>query len=301
MLDFRDFEFAYTHVIVVDATVRDSDLPILPHNRNDHTLASHSRPSISILFLWTLATALLIASCSGASRTTDAPTMPDRFPNHSPDQIRTQILGASDTIQSYAAKARVAVQSPDEDRSFNAVVRHRRADSLFMRVSLFGVEGGRLLLTRDSVFFYDTRNAVLRVGPVKAVQQLFPAPVSSDDFFQNMLGLLAPPRAKEWSLQADNSLYYVSSSTNRKHYTVDPTRWRVVRYEERSHTGTVVQKRLFSDFRPVDGLLLPAQVIFQQPAADLRARVKYREMTLNPSDPSFSLDVPSQVPRRPFR
>lgn len=264
-------------------------------------MSSHPRPSVSTLFLWTLGTALLIASCSGASRTADAPDLPDRFPDHSPDQIRTQILGASDTIQSYSAKARVAVQSPDQDRSFNAVVHHRRGDSLFMRVSLFGIEGGRLLVTRDSVFFYDTRKSVLRVGPVEAVQQLFPAPVSSDDFFQNMLGLLAPTRAADWSLQADSSLYYVSSSTDREHYTVDPTRWRVVRYEERVESETVVQKRLFSDFRPVDGVLLPAQVIFQQPTANLRARIKYQEMTLNPPDLSFSLDVPSQVPRRPFR
>jgi outer membrane lipoprotein-sorting protein len=251
--------------------------------------------------MWTLGTALLLASCSGPSRTTGAPALPDRFPNHSTDQIRTQILGASDTIQSYSAKARVAVQSPDQDRSFNAVVHHRRGGSLFMRVSLFGVEGGRLLVTRDSVFFYDTRNSVLRVGPVEDVQQLFPAPVSSDDFFQNMLGLLAPTRTADGSPQADSSLYYVSDATDQEQYTVDPTRWRVVRYEERSESGTIVQKRVFSDFRPVEGVLLPAQVMFQQPAADLQARVEYQEMTLNPSDLSFSLDVPSQVPRRPFR
>lgn len=264
-------------------------------------MSPHSRPSLSILFLWTLGTALLITSCSGASRTADAPDLPDRFPDHSPDQIRTQIRGASDTIHSYTAKARVAVQSPSENRSFNALVRHRRADSLFMRVSLFGVEGGRLLLTRDSVFFYDTRKSVLRVGPVEEVQQLFPAPVSSDDFFQNMLGLLAPARATDWSLQADSSLYYVSGPTDREHYTVDPTRWRVVRYERRSESGTVIQKRMFSNFRPVEGVLLPAQLMFQQPTANLRARVQYQEMILNPSDLSFSLDVPSQVPRRPFR
>lgn len=227
--------------------------------------------------------------------------MPDRFPNHSAEQIRGQILGATDTLHSYTAKARVRVQSPDENRTFNAVVRHRRADSLFMRVSLFGIEGGRLLLTRDSVFFYDTRKAVLRVGPLEDVQQIFPAPVSSADFFRTMLGIVAPDPSTAWSLQADSSLYYVSSSTDRRRYMVDPTRWRVVRYEERSANGAVVQKQLFSDFRPVNGLLLPARVAFHRPTADLRAAVTYQEMTLNPSSLSFDFDVPSQVPRKPFR
>ena len=227
--------------------------------------------------------------------------MPEGFPNHSPGQIEQLILGASDTIQSYTAKARVTVQSPEQNRTFNATVRHRRADSLFMRISLFGVEGGRLLLTRDSVFFYDTRNAVLRVGPVEAVQNIFPAPVSSDDFFQNMLGLLAPDPSTSWSLEADSSLYYLSDPNDRVHQTVDPTRWRVVRYEERTASGTVVEKRIFSGFRSVEGILLPNQAIFQRPEADVRATVRYQEMTLNPKRLSFALNVPSQVPRRSFR
>jgi len=170
-----------------------------------------------------------------------------------------------------------------------------------MRISLFGVEGGRLLITRDSVFFYDTRNAVLRVGPVEAVQNIFPAPVSSDDFFQNMLGLIAPDPSTSWSLEADSSLYYLSGSNDRVQQTVDPTRWRVVRYEEKSSNGTVLEKRVFSGFRPVEGVLLPAQAIFQRPAAELRAVVRYQEMNLNPKNLSFTLNVPSQVPRRPFR
>lgn len=253
------------------------------------------------LFALTIGTALLIASCSGSARTAEAPGLPDRFPDHSLDQIRGQILDGSDTVRAYAAKARITVQTPDQNRSFNAVVRHRRADSLFMRFSLFGVEGGRLLLTRDSVFFYDARKAVLRVGPLQDIQQIFPAPVDSDQFFDNMLGVVAPSPKTPWSLQADSSLYYLSDPADRERYTVDPTRWRVVRYERESASGTVVQKRLFSDFRPVEGLALPARLDFQRPAADLRALVTYEEMDLNPPDPSFTLDVPSQVPRKPFR
>lgn len=260
-----------------------------------------SRSSPFLLLTLTLGSALLFASCSGSAPTARTAKLPDRFPNHSVNQIRRQILGSTDTLRAYAAKARVTVQSPSQTRSFNAVVRHRRADSLFMRFSLFGVEGGRLLLTRDSVFFYDSRKAVLRVGPVQAIQRIFPAPVGSAQFFDTMLGLLAPEPRTSWSVQADSSLYYFSGPANRERYTVDPIHWRVVRYEQRSSTGALVDKRLFSEFRPVEGLVLPAQLIFQRPAADLRAVVSYRSMDLNPSDPSFVLDVPPEVPRKPFR
>lgn len=257
--------------------------------------------SPAYLFLLAFGGVLFIVSCSSSAPPAGTAELPERFPDHSSDQIQRQIVGSTDTLRAYAAKARITVESPDQTRSFNAVVRHRRADSLFMRFSLFGIEGGRLLLTRDSVFFYDSRKSILRVGPVRAVQQIFPAPVGSDQFFDTMLGLLAPEPRTSWSVQADSSLYYFTGPADRERYTVDPTRWRVVRYEQKSPTGTVVEKRLFSEFRPVEGLLLPAQLIFQRPASDLRAVVNYREMSLNPSDPSFALDVPSEVPRKPFR
>lgn len=242
----------------------------------------------------------LMFGCSSSRPTATPPGLPDRFPNHSPEEVRNRIAGRSDTLQAYTANARVTVQTPQQKRSFNAVVRHRRADSLYMSVSLFGIEGGRLLITPDSVFFYDTRKAVLRVGPVEAAQTLFPAPVSSPDFFENMLGLLAPHRQTRWSVTADSTLYYVSGPSDRRRYTVDPTRWRVVRYEERAPDGTIVQKRLFSNFRRVEGVVLPTHLRFQRPSANLRATVQYQSMTLNPPDLSFPFDVPPQVPRRPF-
>lgn len=260
-----------------------------------------SRPSTLQAFLLAFGSVFFLVGCSSSAPTADNPEIPDGFPNHSSDEIRHQILGSTDTVHAYRAKARVTVQSPDQNRTFNAVVRHRRADSLFMRVSLFGMEGGRLLLTPDSVFFYDTRKGILRAGPVDAVREFFPAPVSSDQFFANMLGVLAPAPRPTWTVEADSSLYYFSDSSGRERYTVDPTHWRVVRYEEESPTGTVLHKRVFSDFQPVDGVLLPAQLIFHRPASNLRAIVKYQDVDLNPSNLSLTLDVPSQVPRKPFR
>lgn len=257
-------------------------------------------PSTARLLLLALGTTLLIVSCSSSARTASTPGLPSGFPDHSSTQIRNFILTGSDSVASYSAKARITVQSPNQNRTFNAVVRHRRSDSLFMRFSLFGIEGGRLLLTRDSVFFYDTRRSVLRVGPVQEVQSIFPAPVSSEDFFQNMLGLIAPNPSTPWSVSADSSLYYFSGPSDQTRYTVDPMRWRVVRYEKRAQRGNVVEKRLFSNFRSVEGLQLPSRVIFERPNSNLRAMVRYQEMTLNPTDLSFALGVPSQVPRRPF-
>jgi hypothetical protein len=195
----------------------------------------------------------------------------------------------------------VSVRTPQENRSFNASVRQRRADSLLMRFSLFGIEGGRMLLTPDSVFFYDRRRHTLRVGPIAEAKQLLPAPVASNEVFANMLGLIAPDPGTDWTVEADSSLYYLTAPGGQRRWTVDPSHWRTVRYVEEAADGTVIEKRQFSDFRLVNGVVVPHRVIFRRPPDDLMARIEYERIRLNPTTLSFDLGVPANMPRTPIR
>ena len=258
------------------------------------------RPQTLLLLAVLLAGSLFASGC-GSSAPTTAPALPEAFPNHSASQIRSLIAQSTDSLHSFSAEARVTVRTPNRNRSFNAEVRQRRADSLFMRFSLFGIEGGRLLLTPDSVLFYDSRNRTLRTGPLSQAQQLLPAPVASGRIFENMLGLLTPRQNANWSVQADSSQYFMSTPNTTTRLLVDPGRWRVVRFTKENDSGTVVDERLFTNFRQVDGVLIPHRVIFRRPADNLMAMIRYRSVNLNPSNLSFELGVPPQIPRRPLR
>lgn len=227
--------------------------------------------------------------------------MPDAFPNHSADEIRAHILQPTDSLERFQAAARVTVRSPDENQSFNADIQQQRADSLFMRFSKFGVEGARLLVTTDSVFFYDSRQNSLRVGPVQDVQEVLPVPVTADQIFANMLGLLAPDRTTDWTVEADSSQYYLIDPSERIRITIDPIRWRVVRYAREATDGTLVEERLFSNFESTQGIPIPRRIIFRRPQNSLMALINYREIRLNPSDLSLTLDVPKDLPREPLR
>jgi outer membrane biogenesis lipoprotein LolB len=254
-----------------------------------------------LLLLAALILSLGVVGCGGSSATRSSGELPASFPNHSASEIRTQIRQSSDTLRQYTAEARVRVRSPQEQRSFNATIRHRRADSLFMRVSLFGFEGGRLLLTPDSVFFYDSRKQTLRTGGIAQAQELLPVPVATDEIFENLLGLIAPGPETAWSVEADSSLYYVSNASDTEQWTVDPSQWRVVRYTRESPDGTLLEVRRYGDFRSVRGRSLPHSVTFQRPDADQTATITYRQIRLNPTGISFELGVPSEVPRKPIR
>lgn len=227
--------------------------------------------------------------------------MPEGFPNHSPAEIRAHILQSTDTLRSFRANARVTVRSPDQNRSFNANVQQKRADSLFMRFSKFGVEGARLLVTPDSVFFFDSRQGTLQVGPVQEVQEILPVPVTSDQVFANMLGLLVPDPSVNWTVEADSSQYYLTDPSERRRLTIDPTNWRVVRYARESADGTLIEERLFSNFEPTQGHAIPRRIIFRRPDDKVMAMIDYRDIQLNPNTLSLSLDVPPDIPRKPLR
>lgn len=252
--------------------------------------------------LWaTLALTLGLLGC-GSSESSRAPgPLPSGFPSHSATEIRDQIQAPTDSLRRFSGRARVRVRAPEQNRSFNADIRQERADSLFMRFSLFGFEGGRLLLTPDSVFFYDSRKQTLRVGPVAQAQRLLPAPVASDDVFANLLGLIAPGAQTQWTVTADSAQYHLSNPSGTETWTVDPRHWRVIQYTRSASDGSVLEVRRFSEFRSVQGVTLPRVVIFRQPSDDLRARIVYEELRLNPTGLSYGLGVPSGVPRQPLQ
>lgn len=237
-----------------------------------------------------------LAGCSG-SRDATAPEIPSLFPNHTADQIRQQIALPTDSLQRFSADARVTIRSPRQNGTFNADIRQVRAGSLFMSLSLFGIEGARVLVTPDSAFFYDRRQKQMMVGPVEKAQRMLPMPITSDAVFENMLGLLAPTDNEPWTVSADSSLYFVKSPSGRRTYTIDPVRWRVVRYAETTADGTPIEERLFSNFKAVDGVQIPQQIIFRRPQDDVMAMLRYRSLDLSPGALSFTLGAGSNVRR----
>lgn len=241
--------------------------------------------------------ALFFAGCSGARDATVAPGLPDAFPGHTSQQIYAQIATASDTLHSFRAKAKMTVRSSQQNGSFNAEVRQVRDDSLWMRMSRFGFEGARVLVTTDSFFVHNRLQNHLMVGSVDEAQSLLAAPVTSDEAFRNMLGLIAPEPGVNWAVSADSSLYYLKDPSGRQSYVVDPQHWRVIRYARTDTSGNVIEERLFGEFTSVDGVSLPQRVVFRNRQQNALAMLAYESLSLNPNRLSFDFSVPSGTRR----
>lgn len=262
------------------------------------TPARPSRRLFSQALLVLLLTSVVgLTGCSGSKTTADAPGLPEAFPNHSAQQIRSLIRAQTDTLAGFRANARMTVRSPRQSGSFNAEIRQARADSLWMRMSRFGFEGARLLITRDSFFVHNRLENQMMVGSVDEAEQFLAAPVTSEDAFVNMLGLISPDPTIDWTVNADSLRYYLRSPSGQQTYAIDPMNWRVTRYARVDGNGDVIEERLFGEFETIDGVVLPTRVVFRNRPEDALVMLAYENLALNPESLSFDFRVPPSVPR----
>jgi hypothetical protein len=227
--------------------------------------------------------------------------VPDAFPDHTAAQIRAFVAEDGASLDAFAADARLSIESPAQSGRFSATIRQRRDDSLYVSISPgLGIEAARLLVTADSFYLYNRIERELAYGSVAEAQRVLPAPLVLGDAFETFLGLVAPEPDVAWAVSADESLYYLRSPDSLRVYQIDPRRWRVLRYTERTSEGTLVEERRFSDFEAQDGVYLPRRVLLRRPQEDVSASIFYRDLDLNPGPLSFDLGVREGVRRVPM-
>ena len=249
--------------------------------------------ALAFLLLW-------IAGCSGSRGVVDnRPDLPDAFPNHTLTQVQDQLrMAAFDTLSSFNAKANLALRAPELKGNVTARIEHRRRDSLYMSLTAtLGIEAARMLVTPDSFFVYDRINKTLNYGAMKHAAAVLPAAFTGDDVFRILMGMLIPEPDIAWTIESDTSYYHLRDEGNLKHYIVDPKVWRVVRFEERTAQGTLIESRTFSQYDIFDGVFVPRRIILQRPLDDTSISMYYRELTFNPPALSMTLEVGDSVER----
>lgn len=249
---------------------------------------------------------LLVAGCASSGPAVLRPTpgaVPSGFPNHSPTTIRHSIAAASDSIAAVSAVAEVRVRTPEVDNSYKSWLRLQNGDSLLVSVSPgFGIQAVRGLATPDSVFLHNRFHHELYFGAFAAARTLVPGVDSLTALFANLTGTLRPPTAPDWQLRADSSYYYLEarSAERREIYVVDPSLWRVVRYQLRDGSGALVEERVFSGFHEVGGFFFPRQIRVRRPSSQQELTVHYESATINPENLELRFAIDPTVKRIPL-
>jgi hypothetical protein len=248
---------------------------------------------------------LLLSACAPRPIEAPEPVAPGEgvYPHHDAGQILAamELVASRDTIVAFASQARLALRSPEQNADGTAVLRQRGADTLWASIrGPLNLEVARALVTPDSFLVHDRLRNQLVVGPAAAAQQLIPGPRDLDEALVALTGTLLPDLAAHWFVNAaaldGTPVYWLTSPDGRTRLAVDPTVWRVRRFDRLGPAGQVVDRRRYADFEVVAGRVLPLTVELSNPAADVFVTIEHRRLTLNPAELAFPFN-PAGVPR----
>ncbi len=229
--------------------------------------------------------------CSSTSKMVHEGASGD-FPNHSLTSILDRLPVFPESLNRVKLEALVAVSSPEMDGQFTAIVESQRHDTLFARIKFpLGIEGARVLVTKDSAFTYDRISNVVYRGGSENMKEIIPGSLVGLDMVDQAFGFYQPDRRTGWILKSDDSRYYLHAPDESIRYTIDPTLWRIEQIQSRDAAGLVTEQRWFLDFREMDGVLLPSRMILVQSTLETRLSVALRSLSKNPGVFHFNLDV----------
>ncbi len=198
---------------------------------------------------------------------------------------------------SLQAKGKLAMKTPLYSGTLIAEISHRSADSLLMifRIQGLGIEGGRLLVTPDSLFFYDRFSQTLSVA--SSNHSALPGFFTVQNALEQMLGFVRPPQGTDLKMTSTRDGLVFEDSLLYRTYIVDPNYWRVVHMTQEDSSGTPVETFHYKNFFDVNGTYFPRRVIYRNPVQNTNAILSYRSLSINDSIPSMSLDLPSDIKR----
>ncbi len=237
----------------------------------------------------------LIAGCS--TTLPAAIDLPGGFPNHSEEEILANILtSVPDTIKTLQADATLNLASSLYSGTAQAHLAVQRGDSLLATLSgtPLRINIGQLLLTADSVFFYNRLENKLYLGGRATLVDMLPSVLLEEPVFDRLLGIL-PPLHHGSSMMADSANYYLNQGTEQ--LRVNPRYWRTDSYVRHLPSGETVEAVTFESFRAVQGVFLPGLVTWERALQGIRMVIRFRDITLNPVSFSLQFDVPSTAER----
>ena len=198
---------------------------------------------------------------------------------------------------SIKAQVQLSMDTPIHSGTMTADISHRRGDSLLMAFTVrgLGIEVGRALVTRDSIFFYDRLAQSLHTADSN--YPAVPAIFTVRDAIENMLGLIRPLHQSHMQLEQISDRLVLTDTLQYKAYTIDDALWRIILVEQRDSTDTLLESLYFSDFFTVGEMQFPRRVVYRSPASDINAILHYRSIQINEPVVSMSLNLPRGVSR----
>ncbi len=142
-----------------------------------------------------------------------------------------KLLPSQFQFESFSAKAKINYVSGTTNQTFNASFRIRKDSAIWASLSLFGIEGARALITKDSVKIIDRLNKTYIAKDFKYIESKLGLPSANFETLQKLLvGNLVFYDPSKVTLAIDSGAYIAISTYENYQNTlkVNPTDFAVV-------------------------------------------------------------------------
>jgi hypothetical protein len=241
--------------------------------------------------------ALLLLATSACKTKKNIASLPNTANNPQKKSVMAQLMDADLTFSTYSTKAKTHIKIDSSTYDINLNIRIKRNDTIWISVSYFGIEGGRVLITPDSIKMLNRLQSQYLVKPFSYLSKYAHAKVDFNALQSIFTGnIMAFCYGNEASISKDSS-----------GYTIRGFKWDLS-YQAKFNNLTKIVETILSDsklgqqlqinyanFIPSNKTNIPTQVVLKTTANQktITASMLY---TIPQIDKK--LDFPFTIPKR---
>ncbi len=237
---------------------------------------------------------ILISACSPrVSETIDAPDLQPASKTITEIMALNSLQGHS--VVAIDGRARAQASGPDySEQGTLTFTSNSNLSFLTIRNSI-GVEGGRILADSDSVIVYDR---IERYAVKMSVEQSHRRLLNGFTAF-NVLDFLIPTLNENEIIEAwETEREWILVDVNEREIIVDRSSGNITAINVSSVESDAFNKFRFSNHARIEGLLLPRRIQILSNDEKSNIFLDIRALEINPSNPSFDINIPDDIPIR---
>jgi Domain of unknown function (DUF4292) len=203
-------------------------------------------------------------------------------------------------------RGRMVLKDGNKENEVKANIRVRKDSVIWMNFSVIGVQGGRALITRDSITVMNNVKNEYYVFEYKELSKKFKMDITYDMIQAAMLGNLLMPRSTQDTVERKTASYLL----NQRSGTIDVLNYisaatmkiqKVELKENNTHNSLVIN---YANFQPLDTKLFPYDgtiSLFYKAAAGLLNTTiifEYSKVEVGDKELRFPFNIPKKYDRR---
>ncbi len=221
-----------------------------------------------------------------------------------PERVRQNVQENQQRVQTLKGAGNIAVETPEIAQSGSFELELRKPDSVLMKFEgPFGIDVGAALLTPKEFYFYSSLQNRLITGSMNntSLRRIFRIDTNLEELINLLTGgsFFAEDQGAPEAFTVEEEQFVLTYARNggSRRYWIDPSSLLIAKIQHLDRDGKPVLEQRFSNFRSIEGILLPHHVRLLQFKERRGVSISFSTMIVNAGDLHLLLDVPNNARR----